>query len=82
MLNTRTKYFNNKLNDYCNKITNESIQKLTEKYNLERNKIKILKFTNNDNNEVPNFNNFIKFLLFLSISSMTFYYYNRKVLKY
>ena len=37
----RPVYFNKSLSEYCNRTTNESIRKLTEKINLERNKPKI-----------------------------------------
>ncbi len=70
-------YINNGLREYCNKTTNESIRKLTEKYNLERKtpKYKTLIY-DNDGNETPNLV-FFNFLIFLSITSTTFYLYKR-----
>jgi hypothetical protein len=70
-------YLNNGLRDYCNKTTNESIRKLTEKYNLERNIQKnAILLDCDDNDERPNIN-LLNFLLFLSVSSITFYFYKR-----
>lgn len=66
--------FNKSLHDYCKKTTEESIRKLTEKYNLERNKPKIINPLDDNNN--PNFN-FFRFLIFLSITSLTFCFYKR-----
>jgi hypothetical protein len=69
---------NNSLRDICTKSTNESIRKLTEKYNLERKKpqFKTLIYDDSGGDEVPNFV-FLNFILFLSISSITFYFYRR-----
>jgi hypothetical protein len=67
-------YVNKTLQDYCKKTTEESIRKLNEKYNLERNKPKI-KNTFDDNNK-PEFNYF-GFLLFLSITIFSFRFYKR-----
>ena len=70
-------YINSSLHDYCRKSTEESIRKKTEKYNLER-KNQMLNTTiisNNDNNN-PDFKIYT-FLLFLSISSISFYFYKR-----
>lgn len=73
----RPVYFNKSLSEYCTKINNESIRKLTEKYNLER---KNPKFKNpledEDGPKKPELN-FYHFLLFISISSITFYFYRR-----
>lgn len=80
MLSFMTKrplYFNKSLSDYCTRTTNESIRKLTEKYNLERNKPKFKNpLQDDDDSEKPEFN-FYHFLLFLSISSITIYFYKR-----
>jgi hypothetical protein len=68
-------YFNKSLSVYYNKITNDSIRKLTEKHNLERNKEKI----NNpleDDGEKPA-SDFYHFLFFLSISTIAIYFYKR-----
>jgi hypothetical protein len=56
------------MNDFCQKITNDSIRKLTEKYNLERNKPKINHPLEEDG-EKPTFHLY-HFLLFLSISTI------------
>ncbi len=70
-------YFNIGLRDYCNKTTNESIRKLTEKYNLERKNPQYTKLIyDEDGNQTPNFD-FLNFLFFLSVSSITFYFYRR-----
>ena len=68
---------NKNLYEYCKKSTEESIKKITEKNNLERNKPKI-KFllNNNDDSGKPEFN-FYGFLAFLSISTIGFLIYKR-----
>jgi hypothetical protein len=65
--------FSKSLNYY----TNESIRKITEKYNLERNK-PIIKnpLAVDEDGAKPNLN-FYNFLLFLSISTITIYFYKR-----
>lgn len=68
----RPVYFNKTLSEYCTKINNESIKKITEKYNFKtKNPLK-----DEDEPKKPEFN-FYHFLLFLSISSITFYFYRR-----
>ena len=71
---------NKTLYDYCKKSTQESIRKLTEKHNLERNKIKIKnpldKNPDSDDNGKPEFN-FYSFLAILSISTIGFLLYKR-----
>ena len=69
---------NNELRDYCNKTTNDSIRKLTEKYSLERKnpQFKTLIYDNHDGDEFPKFY-FCHFLIFLSISTVTFYFIRR-----
>lgn len=73
----RPVYVNKSLSEYCTKINNESIMKLTEKYSLER---KNPKFKNplgdEDGPKKPELN-FYHFLIFLSISSITIYFYKR-----
>lgn len=67
---------NNGLREYCNKTTNESIRKLTEKYNLERtNQKHAILLDDDDSDEFPKLY-FLHFLMFLSISSATFYFCN------
>jgi hypothetical protein len=65
--------FSKSLNYY----TNESIRKITEKYNLERNK-PIIKnpLAVDEDDAKPNLN-FYNFLLFFSISTITIYFYKR-----
>jgi hypothetical protein len=82
-LTRRHKIFNKKLHDYCLNSTNESIKKLSEKYNREK-KYKDIELNlvtndlnpNNSNN--PN-NPIIPLFCFLSISSLIYYFfYSRK----
>ena len=68
-------FYNKKLADYCKKITDDSIKRLTEKYNLERNKPKITTLLDDDDDE-PKFNLY-GFIGFLSISSLLFCFYKR-----
>ena len=65
--------FSKSLNYY----TNESIRKITEKYNLERNN-PIIKnpLAVDEDDAKPNLN-FYNFLLFLSISTITIFFYKR-----
>jgi hypothetical protein len=68
---------NRSLHDYCRKSTEESIRKQTEKYNLERNKPTLNPvFNKYDINNTPEFNIYT-FLLFLSMSTISFYFYKR-----
>ena len=69
-------YVNNGLRDICTKSTNESVRKLTEKYNLERNKPNLDVLCNDTNNNRPKWNGLF-FLLILSISSIPFFFYKR-----
>ena len=68
---------NKTLYDYCKKSTQDSVKKLTEKYNLERNKPKIKNpLDENDDSAKPEFN-FYGFLAFISISTIGFFIYKR-----
>jgi hypothetical protein len=68
---------NKTLYDYCKRTTQESIRKLTEKHNLEKNKIKFKNpLDENDDSGKPEFN-FYSFLTFLSISTIGFLIYKR-----
>jgi hypothetical protein len=68
-------YFNKNLNDYCKRISDDSIRKLTFKCNLERINPKIkIPFENEKDKSICIF---YHFLVFLSISTMTFYLYKR-----
>jgi hypothetical protein len=75
---------NQKLSDYCKKSTNESIRKITERYNEERKTVKInldcLKVTTNDDLPNPNNNDFI-FSIICLLSSTTMLYYFYKTLR-
>lgn len=79
IIKTRFSY-NKNLSEYCSKIKNETMRKLTEKYNLDRKNLKNLKYKNlidyDNGSKYPEFN-FYTLLLFLSISSITFYFYRR-----
>ena len=60
---------NPKISDYCMKLTNNSIKKITEKYNKP--------FVSNENPSLPNNNNLIIILLcFFSTSSFLYYFIN------
>lgn len=73
----RPLYFNKNLSDYCTKTTNESVRKLTEKYNLERRNTKFKNLVyNDDDSKIPEFN-FYTLLIFFSIPSIGFYFYKR-----
>lgn len=67
---------NKNFNDYCKKTMDESIRKINEKYNLERNKPKIINPFDNKNNNNPDFNIY-GFITFLSISTIAFLFYKR-----
>ena len=70
--------FNKNLSDYFRISTNESIRKLIEKQNLERNKPKFKNLFNNDDddNDKPKFDVY-DFLFFLSLSIVSIYIYKR-----
>lgn len=76
---TRPLYFNKSLRDYCTMTTDESIRKLIEKYNLEKRTLKFKNILGNldiDDPKIPEFNLYA-FLIFLSISSISCYFYKR-----
>jgi hypothetical protein len=70
--------FNKTISDYCKNSTNESIKKITDKYNLERRNITII---NPFNNEYEDDNKskitMYSILVFLSISTIGFFFYKR-----
>jgi hypothetical protein len=68
--------FNKSLQDYCKKINEESIRKLSERYNLEKNKPKIKNLLENDDSNNPNYNYF-SIIIFLSITMFSFSFYKR-----
>ena len=67
---------NNKLNEYCYKSTQESIQKQILYNNLARNKIKTDDLLY-DNRVLKRNYNFYGFVFFLSISTVGFLLYRR-----
>ena len=67
---------NNVLYEYCKRSTQESVRKLTEKYNLERNKPKIINPLQDNNGDKPPYN-FYGFFAILSISTFGFLLYKR-----
>jgi hypothetical protein len=67
---------NNTIYDYCKRSTQESVKKITEKYNLERNKPKFNNPLDDDGNKKPELNLY-SFLVFLSISTIGYYLYKR-----
>lgn len=68
--------FNKSLSEYCRNSTNESIRKLKEKYESKK-YIPNIKITySSDENDKPDFN-FYVFLVFLSISSLSLFFYKR-----
>jgi len=72
----KTNYlFNKNINNYCRNSTNVSIKKITDKYNLERNKPKIQN-PFEDNDDKPKVGIYST-LVFLSISTMVFFFYKR-----
>jgi hypothetical protein len=70
---------NQKISDYCKKSTNESIRKITEKYNEERKSVKInldsLKVITRDDPPNPNPNDIILSIICLLSSTTLFYYF-------
>ena len=71
-------YINENLRDICTKSTNESIRKLSYKYDLERKNKRVRNLLAYDDSNIDPFDlNFFHLFLFLSISSMTFYFYRR-----
>jgi len=68
--------YNKNLNDYCKKSTSESIKRLTEKFTLERKKVKINNPLEDDDSDKPNIN-FWGFFIILSISTFGMYFYKR-----
>jgi hypothetical protein len=74
---------NEKMREYCMKSTNDSIRKMTEKYNEERKTIKHklnnLVVITNDDAANPNNNNDIILSIVCFLSSTVFFYYFYKV---
>jgi len=72
-------YFNKHLRDYCIKTINDSIRKLPEISNLEQINPKYKKILDKNDNPKPAKLNFYAFLIFLSISSISFYFYKKRL---
>ena len=70
---------NEKMREYCMKSTNDSIRKITEKYNEDRKTIKYklnnLAVITNDDAPNPNNNNDIIISVICFLSSTTLFYY-------
>lgn len=68
---------NQKMREYCMKSTNDSIRKMTEKYNEERkiNKNNFNSLTIITKDDSPNPNDNIILSLICLLSSTTFFYY-------
>ena len=67
--------------EYCMKSTEDSIKRIIEKKNLEKKNANVkeilkIKLEDDDNNKNPRFN-FNVLLVFLSISSLGFYFYKK-----
>jgi len=71
-----TYLFDKTMNDYCKNSTNKSIQKMTDRYNLERNKLKIKNLFNDEDTDKPKIS-IGSILSFLSISTFVFFLYKR-----
>ena len=71
--------YNKKMRDYCLNSTYESIKKKISKTDEERKTQKIVQLNLVTAPSVPNSTNpFIPVLVFLSISSLVYYFYNSK----
>jgi hypothetical protein len=68
--------FNKTISDYCRNSTNESIKKITEKYNLERNKFTVINPFDDEDHYKPKINMY-SILAFLSISTIAYLFYKR-----
>lgn len=68
--------FNKTISEYCRNSTNDSIKKITDKYNLERNTPNITNPFDDANDNKPKISMFSIFA-FLSISTFAFFLYKR-----
>jgi hypothetical protein len=71
-----TYLFDKTMNNYCKNSTNESIKKITDRYNLERSKSKIKNPFDDEDTDKPKIGIY-SVLIFLSISTLTFFLYKR-----
>jgi hypothetical protein len=72
--------FNKTINDYCRHSTNESIKKITDRYNLERKKVQFKDIFNDeheDKKDKDNHTTCIYIFSLLSISTLAFFLYKR-----
>ena len=78
MLNcfTQRYLFNKTISDYSRNSTNESIKKITDKYNLERTRPIVINPFNQEDDKKPE-TNIYSILAFLSISTIAFFFYKR-----
>ncbi len=72
----RTYLFDKTINDYCRHSTNQSIKRITDRYNLERNKVEIKNIFNDEDDYKPKISIYSIFA-FLSISTLAFFLYKR-----
>lgn len=72
----RTYLFDKTINDYCRYSTDQSIKRITDRYNLERNKPQIKNSFNYEHEDKPRINIYSIFA-FLSISTLAFFLYKR-----
>lgn len=85
---TRNKiHINTKMRDYCNLATNDSIRRLTEKYNEDKKEQKLCianPFTisaSNPTDPESNIGMILSIIFFLSSSTYIYYFYKDSVLK-
>jgi len=71
-----TYLFDKTINNYCRHSTNQSIKRITDRYNLERNKVEIKNPFNDEDEDKPRINIYSIFA-FLSISTFAFFLYKR-----
>ena len=71
-----TYLFDKTINDYCRYSTDQSIKRISDKYNLERNKLQIKNPFNDEDEDKPRINIYSIFA-FLSISTLAFFLYKR-----
>ena len=70
-------FVNKSLQDYCRKSTEDSIKKISERFNLERNKPKINNPLDDENSRNKLEFNLHGLFAFLSVTTMAFFFYKR-----
>jgi len=82
---TKKCFYNKKLSQYCTQTTNLSIQRLLDIYNtpkldsLDKNKQQLIVPSHNynyNNDDELSPNNFTSIIIFISISSILYFYFN------